>query len=112
MGVASFKVKLKKGDTVRVLVGRDKGKTGKISAIHPRQGSVMIDGINLVVKHHKPTRTEPQGGVRKEPRPLNISKVGLVHPSKKNATSRIGIAKSKSGKKIRTYRQAGNKEIK
>lgn len=104
-------MKYRIGDTVMVRKGSDKGKTGKITAIHNKTDMVTIDGVNIVTKHNKPTAAKREGGISKEARPLSIAKIGLVHPTKKNATSRIGYEVKKTGK-TRVYRQASNKEIK
>lgn len=109
---AIYKIKLKKGDTVMVLSGKYKGKTGAIVAVHPRENKVTVEGINIVKKHVKPTRTNPTGGIIEITKPIWVSKVGLVHPTDKKRITRIGIEVKKDGSKIRVARQAGNKEIK
>ncbi len=109
---AIYKIKLKKGDTVMVRSGKYKGKTGAIVAVHPRENKVTVEGINIVKKHVKPTRTNPTGGIIEITKPIWVSKVGLVHPTDKKRITRIGIEVKKDGSKIRVARQAGNKEIK
>lgn len=104
-------MKIKKGDTVMMRVGREKGKTGKVLAVLPETNQVMIEGINIVTKHVKPTQSNPRGSLDKVARPVNASKVGIVHPSTQGRTSRIGYTQTKDGK-TRVYRQAANKEIK
>lgn len=71
---------VKKGDTVRVLAGKDRGKTGKVLHVHPAEGTVVVEGINIAKKHTKPTRQMPQGGVIEQPAPLAASKVMVVCP--------------------------------
>ena len=110
MGI--FKLKLKVGDTVKVLSGAQKGKTGKVTAIHPKLNKVTVEGVNVIKRHRKPTQKLPQGGIMEETKPIWAAKVAIVHPSDKNKTSRIGYTVGKDGAKKRTYRQAGNKEIK
>ncbi len=99
------------GDTIIVRSGSDKGKTGKVTAVHPSLNKITVDGINMVTRHYKPSAARPQGGVAKETRPIAISKVGLVHPTNKDKASRVGYVVKKTGK-VRVYRQADNKEIK
>jgi large subunit ribosomal protein L24 len=104
------KIRLKKGDTVIVRTGSHKGKTGKISAVHPTLNSVTVDGINVVKRHMKPNRTHPQGGIIELTKPIAVSKVAILDPSTKKA-SRIGISTDKDGKRIRVFKKSG-KEIK
>ncbi len=75
------KVHVKKDDTVHVLSGEDVGKTGKVLAVHPKTGRVVVDGINIQKKHARPTRQNPQGGVIEQPGPIHASKVMVVCPS-------------------------------
>lgn len=105
-----YKIRLKKGDTVMVRSGKYKGQTGKVMATHPRQNKVTVEGINIVKKHLKPTRTQPQGGIVELTKPLWVSKVGIVEPTKKKA-SRIGYKISKEGAKTRIFKATG-KDIK
>ena len=104
-------MKLRKGDSVIVRSGKDKGKKGTISAVLPDLNMVVVDGINIVKRARKPSAKYPKGGILEEARPVPVSKVGIVHPSKSMQTSRIGFV-IKNGQKLRVYRQAGNKEIK
>lgn len=105
-----YKIRLKKGDTVIVLSGKYKGQTGKITATHPTENKVTVEGINIVKKHVKPTRTNPQGGVLELTKPLWVSKVGILEPTAKKA-SRIGYKIDKDGNKTRVFKSNG-KEIK
>lgn len=105
-----YKIRLKKGDTVIVRAGRDKGKTGKVVATHPSENKVTVEGINIVKKHVKPTRTNPQGGIVELTKPIWVSKVSIVEPTSKKA-SRIGYQLDKDGKKTRVFKSTG-KEIK
>lgn len=106
----AYKIRLKKGDTVVVRIGKEKGKTGKIVATHPRENKVTVEGINIVKKHVKPNRVHPQGGIIDITKPVWVSKVAVVDPSTKKA-SRIGYKLDTKGEKIRVYKQSG-KEIK
>lgn len=104
------KIRLKKGDNVIVRSGKYKGVTGKIEAVHPSQNKVTIAGVNVVKKHQKPNKQNPQGGIIELTKPIWVSKVGLVDPTTKKAT-RIGYKIDKDGNKTR-YAKASGKEIK
>lgn len=104
-----YKIRLKKGDTVVVRSGKYKGKTGKITAVHPAQNKVTVEGINIVKRHTKPNRTHPQGGIIEITKPIWVSKVAVV--DEKNKPSRIGYKVSKEGVKTRVFKTTG-KEIK
>ena len=104
------KIRLKKGDLVVVRSGKYKGKTGKITAVHPRENKVTVEGINVVKRHLKPTQQHPQGGIIDLTKPIWASKVSIVEPTSKQP-SRIGYTVSKDGAKVRVYKKTG-KEIK
>lgn len=104
-----FKIRLKKGDTVIVTTGKYKGKTGKIVATHPSENKVTVEGVNIVKKHVKPNRANPQGGIIEMTKPIWVSKVAIVDPSTKKA-SRIGYQLDKEGNKTRVFKSSG-KEI-
>lgn len=104
-----FKIRLKKGDTVVVRSGKYKGKSGKITVVHPTENKVTVEGINVVKKHLKPNRANPQGGIVEITKPIWISKVGIMDPETKKA-SRIGFNQDKESK-TRIYKRSG-KEIK
>lgn len=105
-----FKIRLKKGDTVVVLSGKYKGKTGKIVTTHPSENKVTVEGINIVKKHVKPNRANPQGGIIEITKPMWVSKVAIVDPSTKKP-SRIGYKVDAKGEKTRVFKSSG-KEIK
>lgn len=105
-----FKIRLKKGDTVVVLAGKYKGKTGKIVTTHPSENKVTVEGINIVKKHVKPNRANPQGGIVEITKPMWVSKVAIVDPSTKKP-SRIGYKVDAGGVKTRVFKSSG-KEIK
>ena len=110
MDKSIYKIRLKVGDTVIVRSGKHKGKTGKITAVHPTLNKVTVEGINIVKKHQKPTRLHPQGGRFKITKPIWVSKVGLYDSSAKKA-SRIGFKLAKDGAKSRVMKTS-RKEIK
>ena len=104
------KIRLKKGDTVVVITGKYKGKTGKVTATHPAENAVTVEGINIVKKHMKPNREYPQGGIIELTKPINVSKVAAYEPTTKKP-SKIGYKFDKDGKKVRIYKRTG-KEMK
>src|SRR4051812_27698725 len=95
-----YKIRLKKGDTVIVRAGKYKGQTGKVTATHPTENKVTVEGINIVKKAMKPAQTRPQGGIVEITKPIWVSKVALVEPTSKKA-SRIGIKVAEDGTKTR-----------
>lgn len=105
-----FKIRLKKGDTVVVISGKYKGKTGKVLATHPADNKVTVEGINIVKKHQKPNKAYPQGGIIELTKPIWTSKVAAYEPATKKP-SRIGYKIDKDGNKSRIYKSSG-KEMK
>ena len=105
-----MKIRLKKGDLVIVRAGKYKGKTGKITAVHPTDNKVTVEGINIVKKHVKPNQQNPQGAIVELTKPIWVSKVSIVEPTSKKA-SRIGYSIDKDGVKTRVFKRTG-KEIK
>jgi large subunit ribosomal protein L24 len=105
-----YKIRLKKGDTVVVLAGKYKGKTSKVVATHPRENKVTVEGINIVKKAMKPSKTYPQGGIVEITKPIWVSKVAIVEPDSKKP-SRIGYELAADGTKKRVFKKTG-KEIK
>ncbi len=106
-----FKIRLKKGDMVIVRIGKDKGKTGKITAVHPQENKVTVEGINIIKKHIKSNKAYPQGTILQITKPIFVSKVGILDPESKKA-SRISYKLSNDNKeKVRIYRSS-SKEIK
>lgn len=104
------KIRLNKGDTVIVRIGKYKGQTGKITATHPRENKVTVEGINIVKKHVKPNQAHPQGAIVELTKPMWVSKVAIVEPTTKKA-SRIGYKLNDDGTKTRVFKSTG-KEIK
>ena len=101
-------MKLKKGDNIIILTGKDKGKTGKIEKIFPKRNTVRIAGINMYKRHVKRRDEKNPGGIVDIARPIDVSKVALVDPVTKTAT-RIGYTLVKGEKKRITRK--GNKQI-
>ena len=104
------KIRLRKGDTVVVISGKYKGKTGKVTATHAAEGKVTVEGINTIKKHVKPNRTYPQGGIIEMTKPIWASKVA-AYDSIAKKPSKIGFIFGKDGKKVRIYKSSG-KEMK
>ena len=105
-----FNIRIKKGDTVVVTAGKFKGQTGKVTATHPRENKVTVEGINVVKRHLKRDERNPQGGVKEITKPMWVSKVALIDPSDKKPT-RVGYKFDKEGNKVRVYKRSG-KEVK
>lgn len=105
-----YKIRLKKGDLVVVRTGKYKGKTGKVTATHPKENKVTVEGINIIKKSIKPNQQHPQGAIVEITKPIWVSKVSIVEPTSKKAT-RIGHQLDKDGNKTRVYKKTG-KEIK
>ncbi|HSX18059.1 MAG TPA: 50S ribosomal protein L24 [Candidatus Saccharimonadales bacterium] len=103
-------MRLKKGDTVMVRSGKHKGHSGKILDVHPKLNKVTIEGINVVKRHFKPTRTNPRGGIVELTKPIWVSKVGVLDSTAKKP-SKITYKADKAGKKVRIMKSSG-KEIK
>ncbi|MEE3393013.1 MAG: 50S ribosomal protein L24 [Lachnospiraceae bacterium] len=94
--------KIKKGDTVRVIAGKDKGREGKVTLV--KDGKVTVENINQVTKHSKPTQANPQGGITTFSAPLDISNVMLVSNGK---VSRVGFKVDSEGNKVRYAKATG-----
>jgi large subunit ribosomal protein L24 len=90
---------VKKGDKVRVISGKDKGKTGVILAAYPKESRVLVEGVNIVKKHSKPSQANPQGGILSFEAPIHVSNVMPIDPKSGNPT-RVGY-KTVDGKKVR-----------
>lgn len=105
-----YKIRLKIGDTVMVRAGKYKGKTGKITATHPKENKVTVEGINIVKKHIKPNQAYPQGAIVEITKPIWVSKVGIVEPVSKKP-SRISFKVTKDAAKVRIFTKTG-KEVK
>ena len=96
-------LKLKKGDTVRVIAGKDKDKEGKVISVDKKNHKVLVDGVNKVTKHTKPSMMNQQGGIIQKEAPIDISNVMYLH---KGQVTRIGF-KIEDGKKVRVAKKTG-----
>jgi large subunit ribosomal protein L24 len=97
--------KIKKGDRVIVLTGRDKGRQGDVLKVLPKESRVLVQGLNLVQRHTRPTQTDPNGGIKSKEAALHISNVALVDPKSGGAT-RVGF-RFEDGKKVRYAKKSG-----
>lgn len=96
---------VKKGDKVMVISGKDKGKTGTILAAYPKQSRVLVEGVNIVKKHSKPSQTNPQGGINNQEAAIHVSNVMPIDPKTGNPT-RVG-SKTVDGNKVRIAKKSG-----
>lgn len=101
MGMA----KIKKGDSVVVLSGKDKGRTGQVTQVFPKEGKLLVSGINVMARHRKPSQANPQGGIDRIEAPMAISKVAVADPKDGRAT-RVRI-EERDGKKVRVAVKSG-----
>jgi large subunit ribosomal protein L24 len=97
-------MKIKKGDTVRVIAGKDKDKEGKVIAVNRKDRKVLVEGINMLTKHTKPSAANQNGGIIHQEGPIDLSNVMYVH---KGATTRIGF-KMDGDKKVRFAKSTGD----
>jgi large subunit ribosomal protein L24 len=100
--------KIKKGDSVVVRSGKDKGRSGTVLQVMPKDGKVLVQGVNVAARHRKPSQANPQGGIDRREAPMAISKVGLADPKTGKAT-RVRFETSKDGKKVRVAVKSGEK---
>ncbi len=96
--------KIKKGDRVVVLAGKDKGKQGAVTQVLPKENRVLVQGVNLVQRHTKPTQAEPQGGIKSKEAALHVSNVAVVDSNGK--PTRVGF-KIEGDKKVRVAKTTG-----
>ena len=97
--------KIKKGDNVVVRSGKDKGRTGTVLQVLPKDGKVVVAGVNVATRHRKPTQLNPQGGIERREAPMAISKVSLADPKDGKAT-RVRF-EVRDGKKVRVATKSG-----
>jgi large subunit ribosomal protein L24 len=96
--------KIKKGDKVVVLTGKDKGKTGNVVRVLPKEERLVVGGINMVQRHTKPTQGDPQGGIKNKEAPLHVSNVAIVDSNGK--PTRVGF-RVDGDKKVRVAKSTG-----
>ncbi|RDW21840.1 50S ribosomal protein L24 [Oceanobacillus arenosus] len=96
---------VKKGDKVKVLSGKDRGKTGTILEAYPKKDRVLVEGVNMVKKHAKPSQDNPQGGILDIEAPIHVSNVMPIDP-KSGEPTRVGY-EVRDGKKVRIAKKSG-----
>ena len=96
-------MKIKKGDTVKVIAGKDNNAEGKVLSVDAKNGKVLVEGVNMITKHAKPSQSNPNGGIIQKEAPIDISNVMLVVKGK---ATRVGF-KMENGKKVRFAKSTG-----
>jgi len=96
-------LKIKKGDTVKVIAGKDKDKEGKVIAVNHKDGKVIVEGVNMITKHTKPSAANQNGGIVHQEGPIDASNVMLMH---KGTATRVGF-KMEGDKKVRFAKKTG-----
>ena len=96
--------KIKKGDRVVVLTGKDKGRQGAVSKVFPKESRVLVDGLNMVQRHTRPSQGDPQGGIKNKEAPLHLSNVAIV--DSKGKATRVGF-RMDGDKKVRFAKTTG-----
>ncbi len=97
------KVNVRKDDQVMVISGKDKGKKGKVLVVSPKEGKVIVEGVNMITKHEKPSMANQQGGIVNKEAPIDMSNVMYIH---KGTPTRVGF-KVEDGKKVRVAKCNG-----
>ena len=96
--------KIKKGDRVVVLTGKDKGRQGSVSKVFPKESRVLVGGVNMVQRHTRPSQGDPQGGIKNKEAPIHVSNVALV--DSKGKATRVGF-RVEGDKKVRFAKTTG-----
>ncbi len=103
-------MKIKKGDTVKVITGRSKGTIAEVTKVFPKADKIIVEGVNMVTKHLKPTQANPDGGKIEMEAPIHVSNV-MAYDSKAKSASRVGykVVTDKKGEtsKVRVYKKSG-----
>jgi large subunit ribosomal protein L24 len=97
--------KIKKGDRVVILSGKDKGKHGEVTRSMPKEGKVIVSGVNVAVRHRKPSQANPQGGLERAEAPMHVSKVAIEDP-KTGKPTRVRF-EVRDGNKVRVAARSG-----
>jgi large subunit ribosomal protein L24 len=97
--------KIKKGDRVVLLAGKDKGRQGAVLRVLPKEERVVVEGLNMVQRHTRPSQSDPQGGIKSKEAPLHVSNVALVDP-KSGGPTKVGF-RIEGGKKVRFAKKSG-----
>jgi large subunit ribosomal protein L24 len=106
---ARTKLKIRSGDDVIVIGGKDRGKTGRVLRVEPAKQRLYVEGLNMIKRHQKPTALNPnaQAGVIEREGPIHVSNVALVDPKDKHKPTRIGVTRDAEGKRVRVARRSG-----
>ena len=102
----AMRLKIKKGDRVVVISGRDKGKVGEVIKMYPREMRAVVQGVHRVKRHTRPTQADPQGGIVEKEGTIHISNIAHVDPKSGKAT-RVGFKSLKDGSKVRFAKKSG-----
>ena len=105
-----MKLHIKKGDTVAVIAGEDRGKQGRVLSVDAAKNRAIVEGVNIVKKSTKPSAKHPQGGIIEMEAPINLSNINLVDP-KTGKPTRVGVRVNDKGEKVRVAKKSGE-EIK
>ncbi|PBB99651.1 50S ribosomal protein L24 [Mesorhizobium sp. WSM3862] len=97
--------KIRKGDTVVVLAGKDKGRSGEVLSVQPKEDTALVRGVNLIRRHQKQTQSQ-EGGIITKEAPIHLSNIALADP-KDGKPTRVGFAIQKDGKKVRVAKRSG-----
>ena len=103
-------MRVKKGDTVVVIAGKDKGKKGKVVAVLPKQNRVVVEGVNIMTKHQKPTAVNPQGGIINKEAPIHVSNVAFYDSKSKSAVKlgyKVSVDENGKKTKVRVNKKTG-----
>ncbi|MBC7987498.1 MAG: 50S ribosomal protein L24 [Sphingomonadaceae bacterium] len=98
--------KIKKGDTVVVLSGKDKGASGEVTRVFPKESKLLVSGVAIATRHRKPSQTNPQGGIERGEARIHVSNVAIKDP-KTGKPTRVRFGEDKDGKKIRVAARSG-----
>lgn len=98
--------KIQKGDKVEVIAGKDRGKRGKVLKVEPKTNRVVVEGVNILHRHMKPTQDMPQGGIIENEGPIHLSNVQVVCP-RCDEKARVGIGQLDDGTKVRVCKKCG-----
>jgi large subunit ribosomal protein L24 len=97
--------KIKKGDKVVVIAGRDKGRKGEVTQVFPRENTALVDGVNMVKRHQKQTQNQ-EGGIISKAAPIHLSNIAIADP-KDGAATRVGFKILDDGRKVRFAKRSG-----
>ena len=99
--------KIRKGDKVVVLAGRDKGRSGTVSMVMPKDGRAVVDGVNIVRRHTRPSAQNADGGIISKPAPIQLSNLAIADP-KDGKPTRVGFKVLDDGRKVRVAKRSGD----